>query len=231
MTYRTPKHPAAHRSAAALATIALLATACAEQGDDDDGGHIVPAEPSPVIISEKDGAVMVHIPPGEMLMGTSDEELSSFRQLFPLREPAAFEDERPQRVVYLDGFYIDIVEVTNAQYRRFLAESGYTPRAYLDRPPHNAPDLPAVVFVWEDAQAYVEWAGKRLPTEAEWEKAARGTDGRLWPWGDEWDQAKLSGNDGTGEVDGYTQTAPVGRFPQGRSPYGVLDMEIGRAHV
>ncbi len=183
-----------------------------------------PPEPPAVIISEKDQATLLYVPAGEFLMGTSDEDVGLYARLFPLRPSTSFDNERPQRIVYVDTFYIDRLEITNRQFKGFLAESGYVPVLYLDSPPHNAPDLPAVVLAWEDAAAYAAWAGRRLPTEAEWEKAARGTDGRIWPWGNDWDPTKLSGNDGTGLVDGYAQTAPVGRFPQGASPYGALDM-------
>jgi formylglycine-generating enzyme required for sulfatase activity len=176
------------------------------------------------IVTQRDGAEMVYVPPGEFLMGSSDADIQLFRALFPLRDPAEYEDERPQRLAYIDGYYIDRLEVSNAQFKKFLAETGYVARGYVDTPSFNAPELPAVVLRWEDAVAYAEWAGKRLPTEAEWEKAARGTDGRIWPWGNEWDPTKLSGNDGTGAIDGYPQAAPVGSFPQGRSPYDVLDM-------
>ena len=167
---------------------------------------------------------MVFVPAGEFLMGTSDADIEQYKVLFPLRDISRFDNERPQRTVFVDAFYIDRTEVTNRQYKQFLAETGYEPKHYLDYLPYNAPDLPAAVLEWEDALAYAEWAGKRLPTEAEWEKAARGTDGRFWPWGNEWDATKLSGNDGTGLKDGYKQTAPVAQFPQGASPYGALDM-------
>ena len=157
-------------------------------------------------------------------MGTSDADIERFKVIFPLRDIARFDNERPQRTVFVDAFYIDKYEVTNKQYKRFLAETGYEPKQYLDYPPHDDPNFPAAVLQWEDAVAYANWAGKRLPTEAEWEKAARGTDGRFWPWGSEWDGTKLSGNDGTGLKDGYKETAPVGQFPQGASPYGAHDM-------
>ena len=194
--------------------------ACNERVD----SPIVGTLPIETLTTDKDSAVMVFVPAGEFLMGTSDADIEQYKVLFPLRDISRFDNERPQRTVFVDAFYIDRTEVTNRQYKQFLTETGYEPKHYLDYLPYNAPDLPAAVLEWEDALAYAEWAGKRLPTEAEWEKAARGTDGRFWPWGNEWDATKLSGNDGTGLKDGYKQTAPVAQFPQGASPYGALDM-------
>ncbi len=120
---------------------------------------------------------------------------------------------------------MDKYEVTNAYYKQFA-------RA-LRRPLPVIPvfeddvkllmgdNQPAVGVTWVDAFAFCRWAGKRLPTEAEWEKAARGTDGRSWPWGDTFNM-KLA--NGRGEEDGYKYTAPVGSYEQGRSPYGLYDM-------
>ncbi len=198
----------------------LLLFACSE------GMESQTVVPSPIktITSPTDGAVMVFVPSGDFLMGTSDADIELYKELFPLRDISRFDNERPQRTVYVDAFYIDKLEVTNQQFKQFLSDTGYKPKHYLDYPPHNTEDQPAVVLDWSDAAAYAKWAGKRLPTEAEWEKAARGTDGRIWPWGNEWDATKLSGNDGTGLIDGYVLTAPVGQFPQGASPYGALDM-------
>lgn len=204
-----------------ICTLLLLAlTSCNERVD----APIVGTLPIETLTTDKDAAVMVFVPAGEFLMGTSDADIEQYKVLFPLRDISRFDNERPQRTVFVDAFYIDRTEVTNRQYKQFLAETGYEPKHYLDYLPYNAPDLPATVLEWEDAIAYAEWANKRLPTEAEWEKAARGTDGRFWPWGNEWDATKLSGNDGTGLKDGYKETAPVAQFPQGASPYGALDM-------
>ena len=195
-------------------------SACRDRADSPLVGPL----PIQTITTPKDEAVMVYVPAGEFLMGTSDADIEYYKQIFPLRRITRFDNERPQRTVFVDAFYIDKYEVTNKQYKRFLAETGYVPKHYLDYAPYNTSNFPAAVLEWEDAVAYANWAGKRLPTEAEWEKAARGTDGRIWPWGDEWDGTKLSGNDGTGLKDGYKETAPIGQFPQGASPYGAHDM-------
>jgi sulfatase modifying factor 1 len=165
-------------------------------------------------------ASMVYVPAGEFLMGSDAGDL----------------DEQPQRRVYLDAFEIDRYEVTNVQYRRFLLATGQEPPQpwpgrYTTFRPDRDPDWqgteypdgeamhPVVGVNWADAVGYCAWIGKRLPTEAEWEKAARGTDGRVYPWGDEWDADEANvGEAGTG----YTQ--PVGSYPTGASPYGALDM-------
>jgi len=167
-----------------------------------------------------DDMVMVYVPAGEFLMGSSDAD------------DEAYANEKPQHTVYLDAFWIDRTEVTNSQYRKCV-EAGACPEPrcwmYGD---YNGPGQPVVCVTWDDARAYAAWAGGRLPTEAEWEKAARGTDGRIYPWGDEFDGSRLNYCDrncagdrkDTGADDGYAVMAPVGSYPAGASPYGALDM-------
>ena len=163
--------------------------------------------------SELDSVPMVTIPAGEFLMGHP--------------EGVGRADEWPQRSVYLDAFWIDQVEVTNERYLAFVAATGHRnpPNPYGAGPLLSAKgieQLPVVQTTWYDAKAYCSWAKKRLPTEAEWEKAARGTDGRLFPWGNEPATAKQANFDREWEEEKTLH--PVGSLAGGDSPYGVKDM-------
>jgi len=178
-----------------------------------------------------DEAEMVYVPDGEFLMGSQDSDRK------------ADTDEGPQHTVTLDAFWIDRTEVTNAQYVQFLNALGEHTGAcgghdcaetkVEDKYSHilrgsqegrylverGFEDHPATQVSWYGAQAYCAWVDGRLPTEAEWEKAARGVDGRLYPWGNEppdCDRAQYGDCGGT--------TVPAGSRPAGASPYGVLDM-------
>ena len=139
-----------------LLIFTLIAFACRERADSPLVGPL----PIHTITTAKDEAVMVYVPAGEFLMGTSDADIEYYKEIFPLRRITRFDNERPQRTVFVDAFYIDKYEVTNKQYKQFLAETGYTPKHYLDYEPYNTPNFPAVVLEWEDAVAYTNWAGK-----------------------------------------------------------------------
>ncbi len=186
---------------------------------------------------------MVSVPAGEFIMGSDDDDVDYALQLCNTyygdcaRE--SFEDEQPQHTVYLDAFYIDKTEVTNAQYRKCVeagacdppAESGSCTRdAYYGDSAYD--DYPVIYVSWHQAETYCAWAGARLPTEAEWEYAARGPEGRVFPWGNEFDGTRLNYCDANCEFDwadetvddGYADTAPVGSYPTGASWCGALDM-------
>ena len=174
-------------------------------------GHVPAFADHPV--GERDPVSMVKIAEGSFIRGSGPE--------------AGRGDERPRRTIHLSAFMIDKYEVTNAQYLNFVTATG-----------HKAPlnvygigsisdikgidNLPVVQVTWHDAADYCQWVGKRLPTEAEWEKAARGTDGRQYPWGD----GTPSPSHANFNRDWVaTQTLlPVGSLPDGASPYGIHDM-------
>lgn len=153
---------------------------------------------------------MVAIPAGKFIMGT-DERLS---------------DEGPRHVVHLKRFYIDKYEVTNLQYKKFIDETGRrSPKHFRNRTyPQGKVDHPVTFVTWYDAKEYCEWAGKRLPTDEEWEKAARGTDGRTYPWGNDFGIERANTPQRWAQIKQQGDTTPVGAFEKGVSPYGVYDM-------
>ena len=203
-----------------------------------------------VRVNPKDGAEMVWVPAGEFLMGSTDEEIARLRKAHSAIKAEHVGDEKPQRKVYLEGYWMYRTEVTVAQYRKFCQE------AFLEM--SNEPDWgwaedqPVVNVSWHDAVAYAKWAGVSLPTEAQWEKAARGRDGREYPWGGQWPPKEKVGNfwdesfarslsgfavalravmlsdcgvaPMRGYDDGYAFASPVGACRAGASPYGCLDM-------
>jgi formylglycine-generating enzyme required for sulfatase activity len=164
-------------------------------------------------INEKDGAEMKLIPAGQFVMGSPPGEGNS--------------DEHPLHRIELDEFYIDKYEVTVEQYMKFVYETGHrAPPTWVSKYSPGS-NHPIVGVSWEDAVAYAAWTGKRLPTEAEWEKAARDGDGRKYPWGlgaPDGGGYKANYNPGDYAQDGYEFTAPVGSFESGRSPFGVHDL-------
>ncbi len=171
-------------------------------------------------INPKDGEEMILIPAGEFLMGTSEEQLAKMLKTFPQEKREDFTHELPQHKVELSSYYIYKTEVTVAQYRKFCEA---TKRAMPEEPFWKWQDNHPIVNVnWYDAKIYADWAGVSLPTEAQWEKAARGTDGRIYPWGNVWDDRNVQCSKNVyQDAEG---TAPVGSFPSGASPYGVMDM-------
>src|SRR3954466_13927612 len=156
-------------------------------------------------IQGNDGAVMLLVPAGHFIMGSADGK----------------PDERPPHQVQLPAFYIDKFEVTHLHYDKFIRATGRKPPVDWKNGlmPTKLANYPVVNVTIEDAATYSKWAGKRLPTEAEWEKAARGSDGRIYVWGNSPGKKKTA----SGE-DAKQRIQPVGSFPDDLSPYGVQDM-------
>jgi formylglycine-generating enzyme required for sulfatase activity len=152
-------------------------------------------------------APMVLVPAGDFTMGSN-----------------LADDEKPAHPVYLNAFYMDKYEVTVGQYAKYLEVTDMEPPPdweIMNQPEHRK--RPVVNVDWQDAVMFCKWAGKRLPTEAEWEKAARGTDGRIYPWGNE-APTRLHANYGRRDWNSHLALATVGSFEEGKSLYGIYDM-------
>jgi formylglycine-generating enzyme required for sulfatase activity len=177
---------------------------------------VPPAVPQPPVATPAAPVApegMAQVAGGEYVIGRDDAD--------PL--------EKPRRAVNLPSFFIDRTEVTNADYKRFVDATGHTPPPnWKDGGyPESKGDHPVTSVTWQDAADYAAWAGKRLPTETEWEAAARGADGRIYPWGNEWQPAFSNINLKPKDVKAThyaDDIKPVGQFPQGASPSGALDM-------
>ncbi len=174
------------------------------------------------MLREKDGMEMVYVPEGTFTMGSKNNDSD------------AWDDEKPEREVYLDAYWIDKYEVSNGQYAQCVADGVCTKPQYsksYTRPSYYGndefADYPVIYVDWHQASAYCAWAGGRLPTEAEWEKAARGPNGNKYPWENESPSCDLANyNQGTYENPKYCvgDTSEVGSYPEGASYYGAMDM-------
>jgi formylglycine-generating enzyme required for sulfatase activity len=231
---RVPRATAVRRPIIGVMALGLSVLVAACVPASPEGGGLEPGPgtfPGPAVDPEGarqvgvDGMVMVFVPDGPFLMGSRDDD------------PQSSLAERPQREIHLDGYWIDQTEVTNAMYAAFLNDMGNqreagvrwltTSKARVRHPLFGRwrsgagfEQHPVTGVTWFGAQAYCEWAGRRLPTEAEWEKAARGTDGRTYPWG-EGIQCRLAN---ITSCTGSERTVPVESLPDGASPYAALHM-------
>jgi formylglycine-generating enzyme required for sulfatase activity len=183
-----------------------------------------PAPPTPEVRRKEKAAParqpfepeMVLIPAGEFLMGSD-----------PRKDEYAVDDEQPQHTLHLPDYHLAKTPVTNAQYAAFMQATSHKQPEHWEgeKPPKGKEGHPVVYVSWHDAIAYCQWlaevTGKpyRLPSEAEWEKGARGSEGLIYPWGNRWDARRCNSAEG-----GKGDTTPVGAYPQGASPYGLLDM-------
>lgn len=162
---------------------------------------------------------MILIPAGTAIIGSDEQELVSLAQTWNV-SLEMFQDEVPRTMVTINSFYIDQYEVTNKQYKAFVEATRYPPPLHWKNGmyPEGTADHPVTYVSWDDAQAYAQWAGKRLPTAEEWEAAARGLQGQTYPWGPTFAGQQIN----LGNIKGGP--ASVGTHPDDVSPYQVYDM-------
>ena len=192
--------------------------------------------PGTTRIRSADDMVMAYVPGGKLQMGSSEQDIKAAFELCTQYWDNCtldhFSDEAPPHTVILDSYWIDRTEITNDQYQKCVAAGDCREAMCWDGPQFNEPDQQVVCVTWDQARSYCEWAGGRLPTEAEWEYAARGHDSSRYPWGNQFIGSQLNYCDATcGRRrsdaewnDGALYSAPVGSYPQGASWCGVLDM-------
>ena len=195
----------------------LLISACGDSFDrKSKNSNLATVKNSPI-----DGKKMVLVPAGECVMGTDkiDDEKTHLKigAVKPL-----YLDQHPTRKIFLDSYYIDKYEVTNEEYKRFIDTTGYD-----ELPGHwdngtyavGEGNFPVTHVTWREALTYALWAQKTLPTEAQWEKAARGVDGRLYPWGNVYEKGKSNMG-----IDGAKELVAGGTYSEDVSPYKVYDL-------
>lgn len=213
-------------------TVAIFSGRQADAVESDVFGKPLREEPpaGTMIVHPVDQALMVWVPAGTFVMGMDQEQADSVVKKLGYadwKEVWAWE-WFPQREIWLPGFFVDRYPVTRERWERFLNDTGYEPKKPLarlvDEERREAyAAYPVVQVLWSEARRYANWAGKQLPSEAQWEKAARGTDARLFPWGND-----LPTDEHGAFVDletrRPTQLRMVGFFPNGASPYGCMDM-------
>ena len=172
------------------------------------------------IVSQPD-ETMILISEGPFTMGSSKEDIEWVVRTFHSASREWYQDETPAQEIYLNSYYIDKMEVTNSKYKKYMKATGKPAPKFWDNPRFNKPEQPVVGVHFDEAAEYCLWIGKRLPNEAEWEKAARGRDSRKFPWGNEPDPTLANV---LGLKDHHRYTSSIGNYPKGISPYGVMDM-------
>lgn len=233
-----------------LSLIALTLTSCSV-GLEEPVQNPTPVDSSPPLpsttadhelslgdsrIRPADDMKIIYVPEGEFLIGSDQEEVDFALELCLAYDTNCnlryFSVELPQHIVQLSSFWLDKTEVSTSQYNACVNAGTCEEISCENSFDLDSDDLPASCVNWNQAAAYCEWAGARLPTEAEWEYGARGIDRRRYPWGDEIDGSRLNYCDANCELpkrndavdDGYAETAPVGSYPDGASWIGALDM-------
>ena len=226
-----------------LSLVAALVIVASCSGPTGSSGTAAPSATIPASAQELGatrtdpmGVEQVWVPAGSFRTGTDAAAIEALRAAGPPAWVAgAFTTEQPAHEVRLtSGYWIDRTEVTNAAFAAFVDAGGYTAQAYWSEPgwtwlrrrdasalpaacPGDEPDLPRRCITWYEAEAYAAWRGGALPTEAQWEYAARGPKSAVYPWGDDWDPARAN-------VVGNTGAVAVGGYPAGASWVGALDM-------